>query len=192
MTEEKNYFYGSLKDIKITDNFFKDETYTRIVDYIDKTYNNCKDEYKSETHWEPGHVSDGQLGQVSWFWMNKVDNIKLFNTDILKEIEENLDTNFELIRVYFNGMNFGQNAQFHFDDDRKDTYTLLSYILPIYNMEWGGQTVFIDKDKKDMSTLPIPNRAVLFPSRIIHKAQPFNDPTAPMRVSLAYKLQLKK
>lgn len=192
MAEEKNYLYGSLEDITVIDDFFKNEIYTQIVDYVDRTYNNCPEQHKSETHWEPGHVSDGQLGEVSWFWMNRLDNVKAFNTDILKEINKILKTDFKALRVYLNGMNFGQNAQFHFDDDREDTYTLLNYILPTYDMEWGGQTVFIDKYKRDLSLLPMPNRAVLFPSRMVHKAQPFNDPRAPMRVSLAYKLQFKK
>ncbi len=192
MDKEEEFFYGDLKDVKIIDNFFSPETYARIVDYVDRTYTFVPPEDQSPTHWQPGHKSSGDLGTVSWFWHNQISDIKLFNTDVLEEIKKTLNLDFDLDRVYFNGMNFGQNAQFHFDDTEEDMFTFLSYVLPVYDMEWGGQTVFVDGYKRDLSILPVPNRAVIFPSRIVHKAQPFSDATAPMRVSLAYKLKLIK
>ena len=183
--------WGDLKDIKVTDNFFSEKLFTEFVNYIDRSYQGDHGEKQTKTFWTPGHVSKGKLGVNSWFWFMDVEHIDLFKTDALTYICKKLDKKFIANRIYFNGMCHGQEADFHYDDIEDNTYTLLTYVLPTYDYDWGGQIVFLDKNKRDLSVCPVPNRAILFPSRIIHKAQSFINNRAPMRVSLAFKLKLE-
>lgn len=182
-------FSGELENIKVIDNFFEDELFTEFVDYIDKSYQGKKGGAETKTPWVPGHVSKGTTGDQPWFWYMDVKHIDLFKVKALKYINKKLNRKFKADRIYFNGMCPGQEATFHFDDVRDNAYTLLTYVLPTYNFNWGGQIVFLDKDKQDLSVCPVPNRVLLFPGRILHRAQSFIDNKAPMRVSLAFKLE---
>jgi hypothetical protein len=185
-----NHLWGTLDQVKVIDNFFPLDLYTSLVSYVDSTYQTTPEEDRPKTSWVPGHTSTGPLGLVSWFWYMDVKSEELFTKKALEFIDTYTGKKHTIERVYFNGMCHGQESQFHFDDIEDNAYTLLAYVLPTYNFLWGGQIVFIDKDEKDLSICPKPNRIIYFPSKIMHRAQSFTDNTAPMRVSLAFKLKV--
>lgn len=183
------HLWGTLEQVKVIDDFFPLDLYTEFVSYIDRTYQATVEENRPKTNWVPGHTSYGPLGVVSWFWFMDVKSVDLYAKTALEYINKLTNKNHKADRIYFNGMCHGQEGQFHYDDTEEDAFTLLTYVLPTYRYEWGGQIVFLDKNERDLSVCPKPNRALYFPSKIIHKAQSFTDNTAPMRVSLAFKLR---
>jgi Rps23 Pro-64 3,4-dihydroxylase Tpa1-like proline 4-hydroxylase len=74
------------------------------------------------------------------------------------------------IRVILNSFNFGDNVWIHKDSDAEGFYTCIMYLNPYWDINWGGDTVFVN-DKKDSiieAIYPKPGRFVLFDSRIQH------------------------
>ena len=163
--------YGDINQVKVIDNFLDEENYSKLVQFIDKHHD--------------------EAANTSWFWTMPVTDVFYFSTTLLQVINKKLKQEHTLERVYFNGMSFGQNAEFHWDDTRDEASTLLLYVLPCYKWEWGGHTMFLDEQHKDFSVAPCPNRATYFPARILHKAFSFVENSAPLRVSLAFKLTKK-
>ena len=86
------------------------------------------------------------------------------------------------IRVYFNGQSYGMDGSFHVDNCDK---TVLIYVSP-YNREWGGFTQVGEE-----IIAPITGRMIVFDGMTPHKAFSFSRQTCPMRISLAYKLNIK-
>ena len=183
--------YGDINQVKVIDNFLDEENYSKLVQFIDKHHDGYEEATYRPTRWIPGHKSIGEAANTSWFWTMPVTDVFYFSTTLLQVINKKLKQEHTLERVYFNGMSFGQNAEFHLDDTRDEARTLLLYVLPCYKWEWGGHTMFLDEQHKDFSVAPCPNRATYFPARILHKAFSFVENSAPLRVSLAFKLTKK-
>ncbi len=183
-------FWGETKMVKVIDNFFPEDVYNDIVNFIERTYQVHPENNTISYHWVPGHSSTGNGvdKDSSWFWILDATNFSFFTDELLSLVNKRLKTDYIARAIYFNGMCPGQTANFHTDSDSTIEYTLLLYVMPGYCFEWGGHTTFLAKDREDISVVPRPNRAVIFPSRMYHKAFPFEDNRAPMRVTLAFKL----
>ena len=97
-----------------------------------------------------------------------------------------------VVRVYANGHTFGQGGQAHKDDLRDETYTLLYYPMPEWRREWEGETVFYDGEDIARAWLPMPNRALLFDSRIDHAGRAPSRAFGGLRVSIAFKLEVPR
>ncbi|AHB80655.1 hypothetical protein Syn7803C97_21 [Synechococcus phage S-MbCM6] len=79
-----------------------------------------------------------------------------------------------LYRAYINMFSPGEISNFHVDDHRKNTYTGLYYAnTEKWNHQEGGETQFLINNEI-YGILPIPNRMVVFDSRLLHKATPFH------------------
>jgi len=121
--------------------------------------------------------------------MDVTDN-PYYNTELLNHINQKLNTNFKLGRVYFNGQWFGRDGAFHIDDDDGNNHTVIIYTNQVYTFGWGGFTEFIDPETKENVTVtPTLYRAVSFPANILHKAYAFTQQDCPMRTSLNFKLE---
>lgn len=177
----------SIKEVRKFDNFFSPEVYKKISDMVNHTYQGSPNAEHLPDRWIPGHRSRGEQGE-SWFWQMIIRDNDFIHKECLQIINKKTRRKHKAERIYFNGMTVGQNASFHYDDEEADAWTFLLYVLPCYDFEWGGHTLFLDKDRKDLALAPLPNRGVYFPGRLLHKALCFNTNQAPMRVSLAYKL----
>ena len=148
--------------------------------------------------WEPCSSKNWYFGSDSTsqhpirFWrMDLEDNepVARFWTEIRPRCEEIASTALEPIRIYANGHTYGLGGCPHVDDNRPGTYTRLYYPMPTWPAEWEGETIF-QKTTMGISTavLPVPNRAILFDSRMAHHGRAPSRICTALRVTLAFKL----
>ena len=59
---------------------------------------------------------------------------------------------------------------YHHDHPSDASLTFLVYLNSFWHPEWGGETLFCDdKGEVELAVTCKPNRAVIFPSRVLHK-----------------------
>jgi SM-20-related protein len=105
------------------------------------------------------------------------------------QCEEHLGRPLRVLRQYANGHTYGQGGRLHQDDFSPGTYTLLYYPMPEWESDWDGETVFENgKGEIVASIRPLPNRAVLFDSRIPHVGRAPSRQCPALRVTIAFKL----
>ena len=109
--------------IKIYEDFFEDGDLKIIHGYL---HNPVWTSQKSA----PNDDSDFQMYDVS--------ELEYFNSDLLNYVNSKLDSDFKLERVYFNGQDYGHDGAWHPDSDIG--YTLLTYLNPDVDLDWGGGT----------------------------------------------------
>jgi SM-20-related protein len=166
--------------LQILDDFAPDQIRARAWDAV------C------ENRWYFGHQStpEGQFG----FW--KMDLESNHATDRLWKLarprcEAIASGSLIVLRKYANGHTYGLGGDVHVDDARPGTFTLLYYPMPTWKPEWGGETVFHDRNGEiAVSVLPKPGRAVFFDSRIPHAGRAPNRSYGGVRVTIAWKLHL--
>ena len=176
-------------DIKIIDDFFSDTIHKQVWEYLHPTkpiwsLTGGSSQPNSYTFW---HVDD--LEKEEYF------SRFLFKKIITKLGEKYSDYNF--LRIYANGQTAGQSGNVHPDDG---DVTFLYYPMPTWIYQWGGELIFCDSlkemnyklDERAVESQRVvrvrPNRAVLFPAKILHHATAPNRFFNNLRVSLAYKL----
>ena len=110
-----------------------------------------------------------------------------FNNYLYNNVAKKLDEDeYELARVYFNGQWDGREGSIHQDGC---DFTAILY-LGEYEYGWGGFTEIMTKPEPTLIH-PVPNRLVIFPGNIPHKAYSFAYQECPLRVSLAFKINKK-
>ena len=171
----------NINDIKIYDNFFPEYVQEEINQYLDRP------------KWSFNGGSD-----LSTFWhMDDLEQEFYFNTFLFNIICNKLGKKFKVLRVYANGQTSGQCGVVHKDDGE---WTFLYYP----NKEWvtgfEGQLNFFEESNQNINphfqlNLEIiksisykSNRAILFPSNILHYASPPERRYNGLRKSLAYKM----
>jgi hypothetical protein len=91
----------------------------------------------------------------------------------------------ELFRVNTNIQKFGEETTFH-DDGRVGTWTFLIYIMPYWDMAWGGDFI-IQVSERDYQSVPcFPNRGILFKGHLQHRGSAPNRLCNFIRQSLAF------
>lgn len=142
--------------------------------------------YLDEPNWKWGQVSLTE-GEVFPFWMMRLEQQDFFTKDLFNIISEKLEGEYIIDRCYCNGMTYGIEGSFHTDDIRPDTKTVLYYANEYWKQEWGGKTVFGLEDKYHYVE-PIPNSLVVFPSNLVHRAEPTTRLFKQLRTTIAWKL----
>ena len=121
--------------------------------------------------------------ELTFFMSEKTDD-PFFNSYLYDKVVEQLDgDNYTLQRTYFNGQWNGREGTLHEDGCN---FTALIYISS-YHYGWGGFTEILTKPEPTL-VYPIPNRLVIFPGNILHKAYSLAYQKCPLRVSLAFKI----
>ena len=140
---------------------------------------------------------------------------EFFNSHLKKIIIQkiNLPVDVECIRIYANGQTAGQEGTAHIDDGH---FTFLYFANLEWEITWQGHLMFLNKmgmeyeeengrktekwdkwkytynEKEDEVSKIVtykPNRAVIFPSNILHYADAPHRLYNGLRVSLAYKFK---
>ena len=95
----------------------------------------------------------------------------------------------ELIRSYANGYPYGADGGVHLDADVADHLTALYFAHPRWEPNWGGETVFFDRDLKDIvaTAYARPNRLVIFPGDLPHVARGVSRACEELRITLMFK-----
>ena len=142
------------------------------------------------SNWYYGGHSNDNSGYRFWY-MNLANDV-VFSKDLMLRICELTETDWRLDRVYANGQTHGQSGGMHQDTMGSDGswFTFLYYVGPIWQSDWGGATVFHDRDTGAIQLIyPNPNTAVLFDASIWHQGQEPTRQCQELRVSVAWKLQ---
>lgn len=168
------------QDILTYENFLSPEDWQKMQTYL------------REDRWEFGSVSDIPNKDKMYFpFWNMALKQKFFIVHLLKIINDRINDNYFLHRCYCNGMTYGQDADFHTDDDSPNSRTALLYANEEWTQEWGGKTVFGLEDKYHYVE-PIPNSLIIFPSNIYHRAEPVTRHYTGLRKTVAWKLIKEK
>jgi hypothetical protein len=151
------------------------------------------DEYmilKTGAGWRFCGNSNGN-NEDTTFWFNDLSQKSYYTDFLFNRIQDITGEKYNLDRVYANGQTYGLCGNMHVDSDDPRTKTFIIYMNPVWNSIWGGATVF-HKDNIIESYIPTPNNGILFNSNIPHYG---SDPTRhckELRITVAYKLQLKE
>lgn len=72
-----------------------------------------------------------------------------------------------LLRCYANGAPYGSEGSIHTNSISDRSFSAIYYPHAKWEPNWGGETVFFNKDKTDIiaSVYPRPNRLAIFPGR---------------------------
>ena len=81
--------------------------------------------------------------------------------NILKKYSFNLPD--KIVRIAVGAKSSLSKTNFHYDDENKDSWTILGFLNPIWNNQDGGH-FYIEKEKIEY----LPGRFVIFPSNLSH------------------------
>ena len=128
------------------------------------------------------------------FWYMELIQDVFFTDYMFNKIKTTTKKDFEILRVYANGQTYGLSGGYHQDitapiPTNESAYkTLLYYVNPIWESEWGGSTLF--KQNEEVYTQPfIFNNAILFDSTIYHVGLEPTRHCKDLRVTVAFKLR---
>ena len=97
---------------------------------------------------------------------------------------------FRCFRAYCNAAFYGDMLMTHRDCNprEKNVVTALWYICKKWDIEWGGETLFIDQAQETVfAANPKPGRLVIFEGSILHVGRPPNKICVEPRYTLAFK-----
>jgi SM-20-related protein len=98
----------------------------------------------------------------------------------------------QLVRCYANGAPYGSEGSLHTDSVAARTFTTIYYPHEKWDPDWGGETVFFNRQKTDIlvSIYPKPNRLLVFPGTIPHVARGVARICPVLRVTLMFKTEM--
>lgn len=156
---------------KVIDNFISDKELSFILDDV----RHC--------NWNTQVSNAGDL--ISFFFF-ELKNV-FYTERLLSRIENELGHEVELERVYFNGQYNGREGCLHTDDC---DFTALIYVSE-YHPDWGGFTQIVHSATDQTIVPPVQKRLLIMDGMEYHKGYSYVYQTNPMRVTLAFKLNLK-
>lgn len=97
-----------------------------------------------------------------------------------------------LVRCYANRHTFGTEGYIHTDTTRMEDQTCVVYMDKEWDVNWGGETTFYDKDVTEIvkATIPKFGRVVVFPGDIPHCAKPVTRICPKVRTTLMFKVTI--
>ena len=155
---------------KIVDNFLTKQELSRIQDDVKKG----KWGLQSSVH-----------NSIKFLMLNLSDDF--YVKKLFSKVQDEIKDEVELERVYLNGQFCGREGQLHTDGC---DLTALIYISD-YNPDWGGFTQIVHSVSDQTIVPPVQKRLLIMSGREYHKGYSYVYQTNPMRVTLAYKLNLK-
>lgn len=95
-----------------------------------------------------------------------------------------------LYSSYINVLRYGNSPGIHVDAPYfvEDNQTVLVYLNPVWDPQWGGETIFFDEDLDAREIVqPRPGRVLIFDGRIPHTGRPPEPKFMFNRYIIAYK-----
>lgn len=98
----------------------------------------------------------------------------------------------KLIRCYANRHTFGTEGYIHTDTQRKEDQTCIVYMDEEWKADWGGETVFYNKEVTEIVKAVIPKfgQVVVFAGDIPHCAKPISRICSKVRTTLMFKVTI--
>jgi hypothetical protein len=143
------------------------------------------DKIVSRPRWQFGATSHIAAPHKK-FWKMDVKGCAIFDTIIQEKIKVLVPFKFEILDYYVNGHTRALDGYMHTDDA---DYTFLIFCNPVWDLVWGGKTIFVQDDGRYDAVFPKPGSAVLFPSNMMHYAEDVSREFYGIRVTAAYKLK---
>jgi SM-20-related protein len=99
-----------------------------------------------------------------------------------------------LVRCYANGHPYGSEGTLHLDSQTEGTFTSIYYPHDKWSPNWGGETVFFNKERTDIlaAVYPKPNRFLTFDGTIYHVARGVSRVCPVLRITLMFKTQRRR
>lgn len=99
------------------------------------------------------------------------DNINLLDLSSRLKIiaEQTLKVRLHLTRINTNIQFFGQDTRLHVDALSDNFWSFLVFFNTTWLCEHGGEFLLIRPDNTMFSSLPLPNRGILFKANLFHK-----------------------
>lgn len=178
--------------------------YLELIEEYDDVFSNEElDEIHKATQtprWEITN-SNPEQGERTFWRMNLMQD-KFFNSTLLKKVSKIINKKVELEDVYFNGTTTSMASAAHIDAREHGVYVFLVYLNPEWHIQWGGQTIFLNKyfdveteemlgDLKSKNYFPKFNFATFFPGNIVHIAEAPTRDYYGLRITLAYRVRIK-
>jgi len=91
-----------------------------------------------------------------------------------------------LNRTFINAQNFGDVSEIHIDSVEEGV-TAIYYLNEIWDKDWGGETIFYEKDEPVVCVLPKSGRIVFADARISHVGRTPNRQCTETRYSFSMK-----
>ena len=115
------------------------------------------------------------------------DNINLLDLSSRLKIiaEQTLKVKLNLTRINTNIQFFGQDSLLHIDASTDNFWTFLVFFNTNWLADHGGEFLLIRPDNSTLSSLPIPNRGLLFRANLYHKGCAPNRVCGTPRFSVA-------
>lgn len=169
--------YNTLDSVKKYHNFLEIIDFNEAYKHLNKPKWNVQ-------------CSDPKFEEHKIFWKMSLVDEKFFTHYLFVKIQKYLRSKYIIKDVYANGQTFGQSGSIHQDSVLPNHETLLIYMNTEWDINWGGETVFLDHESKDTKYfLPDPNAALLFPSNLYHFAKAPTKEFYGIRYTIAYKLE---
>lgn len=97
----------------------------------------------------------------------------------------------KLVRCYANGLQYGSDGTIHTDSVVPTSFTSVYYPHAVWEPNWGGETMFFDRAKRDVigCSFPRPGRLVCFPGTVPHIARGVSRTCPLLRITLMFKTE---
>lgn len=92
-----------------------------------------------------------------------------------------------LLRCYTNTHTYGVEGYPHQDSKRSADHTVVIYMSPHWQRDWGGETMVYEGDRIIHAELPHYNRAIVFPGEAWHCARAVTRICPAQRITLMFK-----
>lgn len=123
--------------------------------------------------------------------INSIQNEPFWQLTLQSLSQLPLKDRWRVYRAYVNAGVYGDTMFSHTDTTpERQEITVLWYIVPEWNIDWSGETLFYDKDDEiAYAAVPRPGRLVIFDSRIKHSGRPPSRICYHNRFTLALKME---
>lgn len=140
------------------------------------------------------------LGGECLLWRMDLTKDKFFSKHLFNKIQKLLGRKFEIFDLYANGSTTSMGSFPHIDAREHGVHIFLLYVNREWQIEWAGQTVFLNKyfdvdeeteigSNATISFLPKPNSALFFPGNIVHLSEAPSREFRGLRQTIAYRLR---
>jgi len=92
-----------------------------------------------------------------------------------------------LLRCYTNSHTYGVEGYPHTDSKRAWDHTIVIYMTPHWQRDWGGETMVYEDDRIVHAELPHYNNAIIFPGAAWHSARAVTRICPAQRITLMFK-----
>lgn len=147
--------------------------------------------------WKYGWASNKSIEFTHWNY--DFTGVPVYNTlDVADQLPEPIKSAWHyiqaqflgsqaLLRCYVNSHTYGVEGYPHTDSKRSEDNTLVVYMNPHWQRDWGGETMVYDGYNIIHAELPKYNKGLVFPGKKVHQARSVTRICPAQRITLMFK-----